>query len=466
MSSKKGQSSQSEKAMAERPEQHGTGHYKTLVEQFYEALLLLKALSGLRDGYDGFPVSQNLRKERLRNFLRGLAYFCDFKKGGDTYTGIGLEETETEYIFWVTSNKHRPDLADFLRDLLSRLKQLKDAPEDNKGRLRRSLQAMCFSKAGKRISMYQAHLTKSIAEAQSILAKPKTQHDQELSSWMSGLNKADMTYVELCDSIFTASKEHHMLRLLRSRAKFERSLENIRGKRNAFDEVRHYIGRLASHTRTLNQLCDYVEDPLIEEIIRAPVVRQIDPLEQAAEPTYDIHTKLKGLLVGIKDGVERREVESRLDDLNRQCDIFKGISNQYDNFKPRVHAEVQILEHFYRKNLRFANDDKFVGGSKPSCECCYLYFKYHPARMVLPESSHKVFINWSLPPVANQSGDAEFIQQRKILSKMVNVLIYDAISEILDCRTTPCWRPDSLTDLSSTITSFRLMEPDGVAGPS
>jgi hypothetical protein len=181
MSSKKGQSSQSEKAMAERPEQHGTGHYKTLVEQFYEALLLLKALSGLRDGYDGFPVSQNLRKERLRNFLRGLAYFCDFKKGGDTYTGIGLEETETEYIFWVTSNKHRPDLADFLRDLLSRLKQLKDAPEDNKGRLRRSLQAMCFSKAGKRISMYQAHLTKSIAEAQSILAKPKTQHGECLT---------------------------------------------------------------------------------------------------------------------------------------------------------------------------------------------------------------------------------------------------------------------------------------------
>ncbi|CAG9995979.1 unnamed protein product [Clonostachys byssicola] len=448
--------------------QSGADHYKSLVEQFYEALLLLKALSGLRDGHDGFPGRQNLRKERLRSFLRGLAYFCDFKKGGDTYTGIGLEEAETEYIFWVTSNKHRPELAAHLSDMLDRLKKLKDAPEDMKGRHRRSLQAMCFSKSGKRIGMYQTHLTKSITDAQNLLTEPKTKHDRELSLWMSGLLEADpKNYVELCDSIFTASKENHMLRLLRSRAKFERSLENIRGKRNAFDEVKHYIGRLASHTRTLNQLCDYVDDPLIEEIIRAQRVRQIDPLEQTSESTLDIQATLNGLLVGIKDGAERREVQSRLDDLNRQCEIFKDISNQYSYFKPRVHAEVQILEHFYRNNLRFANDDKFVGGSKPSCECCYLYFKYHPARMVLPESSHKVFINWSLPPVAEpQSGEADFTQQRKILSKMVNVLIYNAVSEILDCRTAPCWRPDSLTDLSSSIASFRLLEPDGVTGPS
>ncbi|CAH0039607.1 unnamed protein product [Clonostachys solani] len=466
MSPPKGKSSQSEKAMAERSGQPGLGHYKILAEQFYEAVLLLKALSGLRDGFEGFPGSQNQSKERLRNFLRGLAYFCDSKKGGDTYTGIGLEETETQYIFWVTSNKYRPELADFLRDLLNRLKELKelkDAPEATKELLRRNLQEFCFTKSAKRISMYQTHLIKSVNDAQNILDQPRTQHDQELSSWISGLiNNDGIDNVELCDSMFTASKENRMLRLLRSRAKFERSLQSSRGERNAFDEIRHYIGRLASHTRTHNQLCDDVEDPLIGEIIREPLVRQIEPLDQTAEPTYDIHTKLKGLLAGIKDGAERQQVKSRLDDLNRQCEIWEVISNQYSNFKPRAHAEVQILEHFYRNKLKFAIHDKYVGGSKPSCECCYLYFKHHPARMVLPKSSHKVFLNWSLPPVANpQSGD-EFVQQRRTLSKMVNDLVNNAISQILDCSTAPCLRPDSLTDLSSTIASFRLMEPDGV----
>jgi hypothetical protein len=170
--------------MAERSGQLGQGHYKSLAEQFYEALLLLKALSGLRDGSEGFPGSQNQIKERLRNFLRGLAYFCDFKKGGDTYTGIGLEETKTEYIFWVTSNKYRPELAEFLRDLLNRLKELKelkDAPEATKGLLRRNLQEFCFTKSDKRISMYQTHLIKSVNDAQRILDRPRTQHGEYLS---------------------------------------------------------------------------------------------------------------------------------------------------------------------------------------------------------------------------------------------------------------------------------------------
>ncbi|VUC24709.1 unnamed protein product [Clonostachys rosea] len=463
--SPKMKSPQSPKTKAEGAGQDGLDDYKTLENQFYEALLLLNAMKCMQNECGKPHESQTLEKERLRKFLRGLAYFCDFKKGGDTYTSIGLEETESAFTFWVASNKHRPELADFLRDLLGRLKGLKDAPEAIKGDLRRNLQEMCFTKAAKRILQYKSHLSKSVEQAQLILAKPKTQNDEILSLWMSGLIKADSKdNLELCDSIFAASKQVHMLRLLRSRAKLERSLQRIRDKRNAFDEVRHYIGRLASHTRTHNQLCDVVEDQLIGEIIHAPVVCQIVPENATTEFTYDSESRLERLLVGIKDDAERRQVKSRLGHLEKKpWEIYKRIPEQYSNFKPRVHAEVQILEHFYKNNLKFAKNDKYVGGSKPSCECCYLYFKYHPARMVLPESSHKVFIHWGLPPVANRDeGYSEFVQQREILSNMVNALIRDTISETLDCRIAPCFRPDSSTELSTTIMSFRSMEPDGV----
>jgi hypothetical protein len=53
-------------------------------------------------------------------------------------------------------------------------------------------------------------------------------------------------------------------------------------------------------------------------------------------------------------------------------DMRFGIYAQYmeiycdDNFKPRVHAEVQILDFFYNNDLKFEESDTFVGCSKPA----------------------------------------------------------------------------------------------------
>ena len=60
-----------------------------------------------------------------RGFLSELAYVCDYRKGGDTVTAIGLESTPEHYIFWVAANT-RPakKVVPFLQSLLLKLKHV------------------------------------------------------------------------------------------------------------------------------------------------------------------------------------------------------------------------------------------------------------------------------------------------------------------------------------------------------
>jgi hypothetical protein len=101
-----------------------------LLHRFYEPLGLLFALGKARgerthktlpslEHVDSWPA-----QEVKRQFLDELAFLCDYEKGGDTVTAIGLGETPQGYIFWVAANKCPETLiVPFLERLLSTLKE-------------------------------------------------------------------------------------------------------------------------------------------------------------------------------------------------------------------------------------------------------------------------------------------------------------------------------------------------------
>ena len=105
-----------------------------------------------------------------------------------------------------------------------------------------------------------------------------------------------------------------------------------------------------------------------------------------------------------------------LSEMDMRFSIFKQYLEMYcdNNFKPRVHAEVQILDFFHNKELKFEGSDKFVACSKPACYCCSLYFHHHPLRPVMPASHEKIYKNWKLPDWV--TGDNT---QRDILNRMI-----------------------------------------------
>lgn len=132
------------------------------LSRFYEPLILMDILGNVRKEHDVvksfsfLDISQLPIKNVRRQFLRDLSYMCDYKKGGDTVTAIGLQKTPQCYVFWVAANTcPNKKIVPFLKKLLKRLQVVSrnenavtDEDEEH------SLAAMCIHFANKRIKDY------------------------------------------------------------------------------------------------------------------------------------------------------------------------------------------------------------------------------------------------------------------------------------------------------------------------
>src|SRR5215470_16849587 len=72
--------------------------YERLKHRFYEAVLLLLVLGQTRGSRTSVHFSGSQQSVR-RRFLNNLCYVCDYVKGGDTTTAIGLEHCPEKYTF-------------------------------------------------------------------------------------------------------------------------------------------------------------------------------------------------------------------------------------------------------------------------------------------------------------------------------------------------------------------------------
>lgn len=99
-----------------------------LLSRFYEPLLLLGALGQTHGNHTTVPRELNPERARRRKFLQNLSYICDYKKGGESCTAVGLEDSDTCYNFWVASNADNSTIVDFLKDVLSTLQVITNQP--------------------------------------------------------------------------------------------------------------------------------------------------------------------------------------------------------------------------------------------------------------------------------------------------------------------------------------------------
>jgi OTT_1508-like deaminase len=215
--------------------------------------------------------------------------------------------------------------------------------------------------------------------------------------------------------------------------------EGYGNRQNPFAEVRHYIGRLAYHPKCVrvlmaaaSRLSSLFLEPQITPVERPPFI--------VPSPALRSSVTLEGITKRMisNDDALLHDVRARLHVLDQNFDIETTVRKEYanKNFKPCVHAELVLLEHFWRnrQQIDLFDNDNFIGTSKPACYCCFLYIREHPGRFVEPATHQKIYLNW-MPPTSIPSilqDDSELGKhERKMLNNMVKSIRVRVISQII-----------------------------------
>ena len=230
--------------------------------------------------------------------------------------------------------------------------------------------------------------------------------------------------------------------------------------RGTWSDIRHYIGRLGMWTKAIRILV--LAAKTFPQFIENAHVEVIAPKGPA-----DLPNKLH--ITGLQDVVSRMlpadqsalvdELNQALVDVNTVIGIQGRFREDYSNIKPRPHAELLVLEHFYFNKLDFVANDKYIGCSKPSCYCCHIYMQCHPGNFTPRPCHGNLWINWAppipLPLAARRRASGMPRPQEhhtfKLLQDMLVCVRRDLQEQILSRRPKGAKRPDSTTGMSSFL---------------
>jgi hypothetical protein len=226
-----------------------------------------------------------------------------------------------------------------------------------------------------------------------------------------------------------------------------------------YEAIRHHIGRL-NHTMKATKV-------VVSAVLKLPhLVDGFQIVRHKASPTSRPPLKERNPSLAdiagrmLIDPAETETIRQALEDLDLNFGLSAELQEQCSSptWKPRVHAELIILDIFWTQNLEFVGQDRYIGCSKPACYCCYNYIVAHPGKFVPPACHNNNYLNWR-PPDVLDANDYELLQAReKILNSMIESIRFDALTQIMARRGPNKWRPDSMTEISSLrLENARLM---------
>lgn len=220
-----------------------------------------------------------------------------------------------------------------------------------------------------------------------------------------------------------------------------------------FETIRHLVGRL-NHTlkatkvlvSASSRLPDLFEDFLI--ILERSPSKSQSPLRFKV-PTLD---GIVGRMVSGPNEIEKYRIALSDFDRKFELSLSEKLQSQYlsPNWRPRVHAELILLDLFWTKDLKFVDDDRYIGCSKPACYCCFQYIKAHPGRFVIPACHNNNYMNWRPPDIRGANNETLIKSRENIINEMVKNIRAEALFQIIERKGPNKWRPDSLTEITSS----------------
>ncbi|KAH6871821.1 hypothetical protein B0T10DRAFT_590604 [Thelonectria olida] len=456
--------------------------YRRLIARFYEALILLSIVQKVQGPHIIASHYDATLTASRRRFIKNLAFICDSDKGGEQTSSIAIQECENCFRFWLASNgqgNHKaaqssPEKADFLKAILRRLQSAPTLSESQRKNEEGLISKDCAIFARRRLKKESRILANTVEKYLDQCGNVSLGHEghedltrveiEGLKSWLQqfGSNAPDNGY-QTCLVAYNARNDPQMQTL---RKLSHEMIDSIPPPSVivACRTIRHFVGRLADHIRVPKQL---VEDAMrmghILDVHEVTAVEQ--PICETA-PGIDSHTTLDGLLTRMfKDGDKNLpDTQLCISRLNQQVGLEARIKEQYSKLTdkpPLVHSEVQMLEHFHRNKLVYAENDRFVGTSKLSCFCCRLYFRHHPSRPVEPDSHEEVYLSWGPIKLPRGSNDLGFIEQRDILNLVIHDVRKPTLQSLRNTVSPQFHHPNSITGLSQSQNNVPLNTADG-----
>ena len=220
-----------------------------------------------------------------------------------------------------------------------------------------------------------------------------------------------------------------------------------------FARVRHFIGRLGSHTRATSILVGAGRH--CPKLFMDYSIETVTHCLNFIPPLY----RSKSLINGIIDRMvtnpqvcEYYQKEFHSQDEKFHLDLEKRIREEYKNpkFKLRTHAEIILSDLFHCKNLRFLDGVRYIGVSKPSCFLCYRYFQAHPLQVQTFGCSNNLHIQWQ-PPYIQDDSSALVKEQEDILNTMIKGIRLFVLDKIIPDYRGIRSHPDSTTGLGTSV---------------
>ena len=255
----------------------------------------------------------------------------------------------------------------------------------------------------------------------------------------------------LCNFSYQQRKCQCMRELQRHIGEEHATSDHPESRRENFRLARHFIGRLGSHLRAARILVTAARR--LPSLFDNFTIKTLpSPKPPKLPPPVDHLTTLSGIIKRMlpagSDDTPR--VQEALTIMDSKFGIQDRVQAQYEDkdFRPRVHAELHVLEYFYKEGLSFVDDDRFIGCSKPACYCCYLYITYHPGRFVRPACHGIRYLSWRPPDPFNEEIQRGNHHRRDILNKVIEHIRRDTLDHIEKCRGPTPWLPDSTTGIT------------------
>ncbi|KAL2062420.1 hypothetical protein VTL71DRAFT_6686 [Oculimacula yallundae] len=438
--------------------------------RFYEPLVLLSVLGRNRGSRldEEATLQEDLETSSLdtvrlrRCFIRSLAYLCDYEKGGDRATAVALESTPQGVVFWLASNRCPDGMSDggrdrvleFLDSILGSLEGLQHSKMDL---IIEELFLAAIKFSGKRIGEYIFILGREVQWALKFLATSDDERDKDLLKWLSSLLPVLQSPVDACRLCYEI-RHSNELQSLQLKASPDTSLADH------FQKLRHSIGRLGHSMKAIKAI--------VVAAVHMP--RLLDGFQIRREKSsHSSKPPLVGKLPTLAEIVGR--MSSNSDETTRYRESLLEMDQKFDlnlemklrdkcsatTWKPRVHAELLLLDLFWTGKLEFVDGDRYIGCSKAACYCCHLYIQSHPGNFVAPAGHNNLWINWRVPDLRDQS-TAAIKAREAILGKMLVKIRSAVFTQIDELRRPAKGKADSFTEISSVQAEFRSRQLERV----
>ena len=268
--------------------------------------------------------------------------------------------------------------------------------------------------------------------------------DSLLISTLTSLIEENKTVSSLCRVLYDFRRTACARKLFKHARHDQTGLWNL---------VCHFIGRLGAWRKAALLVCNHAsdfKDVLRNHRIKAVPIRSSEP----HSPSQPAPT-LEDLLLHTLPSSVRISTE-------RFCALFGPDSYATGTakleecrkklWKLKVHAEASVARFFLEEGLPFANTERYIGCSKPSCMCCALYLDCLPGNLERRPCHGNAWTQWRLPRGALPVDEKHI----SILEHMTSRMQSDIAIEIFSASKGHVHTHDSSTDVSSIFAQLSV----------